>query len=71
LTLRNSREGFVEPAGRVTCGDVLESGLEGGEGLDAIDLCCGDEQSDVAPSSAAFIMVGEEGVLGCSTSERT
>ena len=34
-----------------------------GEGLDAIDLCCGDERSDAAPGMATFIMTGEESVL--------
>lgn len=48
-----------DPAGRVTCSDGFECGLEVGEGLDAIDLCCGDEQCDAAPGPAAFIMTGE------------
>lgn len=47
----------------MTCSDGFEGGLEVGEGLGAVDLCCGDERSDTAPGATAFIMAGEEGVL--------
>lgn len=38
-------------------------GFEVGEGIDTIDLFCGDQRSDAAPCSAFFIMASEEGVL--------
>lgn len=47
----------------MTGGHGLQGCLQVGKGLDAIDLCGGDQGGDARPGSTALVMAGEECIL--------
>ena len=47
----------------MTGGDRFEGRLQVGEGLDAVDLCGGDQGGDACPGAATLVVAGEESIL--------